>query len=148
MVWEVAGDQGLAHLPAIFGDRDQEFEAVGEVGEDLADVGHADFPADRRDTIGFEGCPKPVAGEIAEGKVRVVLVVVLADDIEAGGEPVADGLAPRDVVGRGEPLVDEIEGGHEQQRFVRLFVRRAFLNRSGSDVQVVETFNGGGKKHD
>jgi hypothetical protein len=31
---------------------------------------------------------------------------------------------------------------------VRLFVRRAFLNRSGSDVQVVETFNGGGKKHD
>jgi len=148
VVREVAGDQSLAHFPAVFGECDEEFEAIGEPGEDFADVGHADFPADRRDAIGFKGCPKPVAGEIAEGKVRVVLVVVLADEIEAGGEAVADSLAPRDVVGRGEPLVDEIEGGHEQQRLVRLFVRRAFLNRSGSDVQVVETFNGGGKKHD
>ena len=72
---------------------------------------------------------------------------MLADEIEAGGEAIADGLAPRDVVWRGEPLVDQIEGGHEQQRLVRLFLRRAFLNRSGSDVQVVKTFDGGGKKH-
>ncbi len=89
-------------------------EDLGEAGKDLADVGHADFTADRRDAIGFEGCPEPVAGEIAEGKVRVVLVVVLADEIESGGEPVADGLAPRDVIGRSEPLVDEIKGRHEQ----------------------------------
>ncbi len=147
MVREVAGDKGLAHFAAVFGDGDEELEAIGETGEDFADVGHADLLADRRGAIGFKGCPKPVAGEIAEGKVRVVLVVVLADEIEAGGEPVANGLTPRDVIGRGEPLIDEIKGRHEQQRLVRLFVRRTLLNRSGSDVQVVETFNGGGEEH-
>ena len=148
MVREVTGDEGLAHFAAVFGEGDEEFKAIGEAGKHLADVGHADLPADGSDAIGFEGCPKPVACEIAEGKVRVVLVVVIADEIEAGGEPVADCLAPWDMVGRGETLVDQIEGGHEQQWFVRLFMRRAFLDRSGSDVQVVETFDGGGKEHD
>jgi len=148
VVREVAGDKCLAHFSAVFGDGDEEFEAIGEAGEDFADVGDKDLPANWSDAVGFNGFPKPVSGEIAEGKIRVVLVVVLADEIETGGEAVADFLAPRDMVGRGEAFVDEIEGGHEQQRFVRLLMRRAFLNRSGSDVHVVKSFDGGGDKHD
>jgi hypothetical protein len=38
MVRKVAGDESLTHFPAVFGNGDEEIEAVGETGEDLADV--------------------------------------------------------------------------------------------------------------
>ena len=147
MVREVAGDEGLAHFPAVVGDGDQEFKAVGEAADDLTDVGHADLPADRGDSIRLQRFPEPVAGEVTEGQVGVVLVVVFPDDQETGGEPVAEFLAPRNAVRCGQSLVDQVKRRHQQQRFVRLFVRRSLLGRRGADVQVVESFNGGGEKH-
>jgi len=148
VVREVAGDEGLAHFSAVFGNGDKKFKTIGEAGKHFTDVGDKDLSVNWGDTVGFNGFPKPVSGQIAEGKVRIILVIVLVDEIETGGEAVTDCLAPRDMVGRGEAFVDEIEGGHEQQWFVRLLMRCAFLNRGGSDVQVVETFDGGGKEHD
>lgn len=148
MVREVAGNEGLAHFPAVFGDGDQEFKAVGEASEDLADVEHADLPADRGDSIRLQRLPEPVAGEVAEGQVGVVLVVVFLDDQETGGEPVADFLAPGNVIRRGQALVDQVKRRHQQQRFVGLFVRRTLLNRRGANVQVVKSFDGGSEKHD
>lgn len=144
---KIPGDEGLAHFSAVFGDGDEEFEAVGEAGEDLADVGNADFPANRGGAIRLKRLPKSIPGEIAEGKVGVVLVVVLLHDQEAGCEAVADFLAPGNAIRHGEALVDQIKRRHQQQRFVRFFVRRALLNRRGADIQVVEAFNGGGEEH-
>jgi hypothetical protein len=76
-----------------------------------ADVGDADFPADGRGAVALEGLPESIARQMAEGQIRVVLVVVFFDEQEAGGEAVAELSAPRDALGRGEALVDEVEGG-------------------------------------
>jgi hypothetical protein len=84
---------------------------------------------------------------MTEWQIGVVLVVVLPDELEPGGEPVAKLLAPWDAVRRRKALVDEIEGREEKQRFVRPFVRCAFQHRSGPDLQVIEAFNGFGDEH-
>lgn len=118
------------------------FEAVGEAGEDLADVGNADLTADGGFAVGFEGDPEVVAREVTEGKVGVVAVVELLDEQEAGGEAIPQRLAPGDAVGGGEAFVDEIEGGEKEQRLVGPFMRRAFLQRSYADVEIVEAFDG------
>jgi hypothetical protein len=60
-----------------------------------------------------EGQPEAITRQITEGQIRVVLVVVLLDEQEAGGEAVAEFLTPRNALGRGEPLVNEVEGGEQ-----------------------------------
>ena len=145
-IGEIAGDEGLAHELAVGGDGDEVLETIGEAGEDLADVGDADFPADRR-AVAFKGLPETVACQIAEGQIGVVLVVVFLDEQEAGSEAVAELLAPRNPLGSGEALVDEIEGGEQEERLVGLLVGRAFGKRRDADVEVVETFDGGGEEH-
>ena len=110
-IGEIPGDESLAHELAVGGDGDEVLEAIGEAGEDLADVGDADFPADGRGAVALEGLPESIARQMAEGQIRVVLVVVFFDEQEAGGEAVAELSAPRDALGRGEALVDEVEGG-------------------------------------
>ena len=41
-------------------------EAIGEAGEDLADVGDADFPVDGRGAVDLTGLPESIACQIAE----------------------------------------------------------------------------------
>ena len=77
---KIPGDEGIAHELAVGGDGDEVLEAIGEAGEDVADVGDADFPVDGRGAIALEGLPETVACQIAEGQVRVVLVVVFFDE--------------------------------------------------------------------
>ena len=127
-IGEIAGDEGLAHELAVGGDGDEVLETIGEAGEDLADVGDADFPVDGRGAIALEDLPESVARQIAEGQVGVVLVVVFSDEQEAGGEAVAEFLTPRNALGSGEALVDEIEGGEQEERLVGLLVRSAFAS--------------------
>ena len=112
-IGEIPGDESLAHELAVGGDGDEVLETIGEAGEDLANVGDADFPVDGRGAVAFEGLPESVARQIAEGQVGVVLVVVFSDEQEAGGESVAEFLAPRNAIGSGEALVDEIKGGEQ-----------------------------------
>lgn len=119
---EIAGDERLAHELAVRGNGGEVLEAIGEAGEDLADIGDADLPVDRGFTIGFDGLPESIACQMAEGEIRVVLVVVFADEEEARREAVADFLAPWDALGNGLAFVDEIEGGEQQQGFVRFLV--------------------------
>ena len=90
--------------------------------------------------------PEAVAGEVAERQLRVVLVVVFADEIEACGEAVAQRLAPRDAVRSGEALVDEIKGGEEEQRFVGPLVALP-PDADDTDVEGVETVDGGFQQH-
>ena len=71
----------------------------------------------------------------------------LSVQLFAGGESVAECLAPRDVLVSGEALVDEIECGEQEQRLVRSLVGRAFGERRGADIEVVETFDGGTQEH-
>ena len=66
---------------------------------------------------------------------------MFADGKEAGGEAVAQCLAPGDAVGAGISFLDKIQGG-EGERFVGAFVRRAFLDRGGARVEVVKPFDG------
>jgi hypothetical protein len=54
---------------------------------------------------------------------------------ESGGEAVAEFLAPWDALGSGQPLVDQIEGGEEEQRLVRSLVWLPFLHRRGADAE-------------
>jgi hypothetical protein len=72
---------------------------------------------------------------------------VFFDEQEAGGEAVAEFLTPRNALGSGEALVDEIEGGEQKERLVGLLVRSAFGKWRGADAEVVETFDGGGEEH-
>ncbi len=144
---EVAAHEGLAHELPVGGGGGEILEAIGEAGEDLADVGHADLATDGRGAVGLEGLPESIARQIAEGQIGVVLVVVLSDQQEPGREAVAQGLAPRDMLGSGEPFVDQIEDGEQKQRLVRSLMRTPLLHRRGADVEVVEAFDGGGKKH-
>ena len=52
-MWEVAGDEGVAHELAGGGNGDEKFEAIGEARGDLADVRYLYLPANRGDAIGF-----------------------------------------------------------------------------------------------
>ena len=144
---EVAGDERLAHELAVGGDGDEGLEAIGEAGEDLADVGNTDLPIDGRGAVGLEGLPEAIACQIPEWQIGVVLVVVFLDEQEAGGEAVAEFLAPWDVLGSCEAFVDEVEGGEQQQGLVGLLVRSAFLKRRDADIEIVESFDGGGEEH-
>jgi len=146
-VWEVAGDEGLAHELAIAGIGEEELEASGEAGEDFADVRNADFTADGRGAIGLKSLPESIARQKTEWEIGVVLVVVLADEEESSGEAVADFLAPWDALGTCKAFVNEIESGEQQQRLVWLLVWRAFFKGRDADVEVVETFDCGGEKH-
>jgi hypothetical protein len=80
--------------------------------------------------------------QIEERIFRGVLVVVFPDEEEAGGEAVAEFLAPRDAVGRSESLVDEVERGEQEERLVRTLVRAALLHRRGARVEVVKPVDG------
>lgn len=146
-VGEIPRDEGVAHEMAVGGDGDEVLETIDEAGEDLIDIGDADFPANRCGAVAFKCLPETVACQIAEGQIRVVLVVVFADKQEAGGEAVTEFLAPWDVLGSGEALVDEIEGGQQQEWLVGLLVGSNFLNGRDADIQVVKAFDGGIEKH-
>ena len=76
------------------------------------------------------------------------VVIVCFDQKNADCKSVADFAAPRDALGSGESLVDEIEGGEQQQGLVRSLVRRAFLKGRDADIEVVEAFDGGGEEHE
>ena len=65
-MWEVAGDEGVAHELAVGGDGGEEFEAIGEARGDLADVRYSNLPVNRRYAIGFGSFPKSVAGQVSE----------------------------------------------------------------------------------
>ena len=147
MVREVAENESFTHFLAILGDGDEGLEPVGESGVDLSDVGDTDFTAYRCGPVGFEGLPETVSCQIAEGKIRVVLVVVFADEEKAGGKSVAELLAPRDSVGYGKPCVDQIEGGKEQQGLVWAFVWDSLLQWRGSDIEFVKAFDGRIEEH-
>ena len=137
---EIAGGQSLAHDLAVFRDGDEELEAVGEPGEDLADVGNPDFPPDRRDAVGFEDLPESIAGEIAERQVRAVLIIMFSHDFEPCREAVPQFIAPWDTVGGGLAFVDQIKNREQEEGFVRPLVAFA-PDADHADVEVVKTFN-------
>ena len=145
-VREIAGDEGLAHSLAGGGDGGEVLEAIGEAGEGLILIGDAEVAADDGVSINFQRLPETVAGEVAEWQLGVVLVVVFADLEEAGGETISQRLAPRDAVRRGEAFIDQIEGGEQQQRFVRPFVPLS-TDTDDTHVEGVEAFDGGIERH-
>ena len=65
-MWEIAGDEGVAHELAGGGDGGEEFEAIGEARGDLTDVRYSYLPANRGDTIGFGSFPKSVTVQVSE----------------------------------------------------------------------------------
>ena len=67
---------------------------------------------------------------------------MFSNELEAGGESIAEFLTPWDAIGSGQAFVDQIEDHEEQQRLVRFLMRRAFLQRRGADVERVEAFDG------
>ena len=145
-VREVAGDEGLAEGLAIYRAGDEEFESVGEASEDLAKVRDEEVAADGGGAIFFQGTPEAIAGKVTEREFRVVLIVVFPDQQEAGGEAIAEFLAPWDAVGSGQAFVDEIQGGEQEQRLVRSLM--ALTPDAGdTDVQGVDAFDGGIEKH-
>ena len=96
--------RALVHELAVGGKGDEVLEAIGETGEDVADVGDPDFPIDWRGAVALEYLPETVTCQIAEGQVRVVLVVVFFDEQESGSDAVAELLTPRNPLGSGEAL--------------------------------------------
>ena len=77
-------------------------------------------------------------------------VVVLAK----GDPPTPDGYSAtravggvvvvgRNVVRRGQAIVDQVERREQEQRFVRAFMRRALPHRRNAGVEIVKAFDGG-----
>ena len=101
-----------------------------------------DLSADGRDTIGFGRLPESVTSQIAEWQVGVVLIVVFPNEIETLCKSVTKFLAPWNVIRGGQPGVDKIEGGQQQQGLMRPLVGTPLINRRDADVEVVEAFDG------
>ena len=137
---KIAGDEGLAYELAIGGIGEEELEASGEAGEDFADLVNERRGLER-DAVAsiLDPCmPEALGLEIVKWVFRCVLVVVFADEQEAGGESVAQFLAPGNPLGRGLAFVEEIENGEQQQRLMGPLMRTPLLHRRGADVEVVE----------
>ncbi len=64
---EIAGDECLAHELAVGRVGDEILDAIGEAGEDLADIGDADFSANGRGAVALECLPEAIACQITEG---------------------------------------------------------------------------------
>lgn len=132
---EKAGDEGIAHEPSIRRDGCNHFKAIREASGDFAEIGDERRAAEKSGAVGFRGFPESIAGEVAEWQFGIVLIVVLADEEEAGGEAVAEFLAPRDVVRSGQAFIEEIQRGEEQERLVGPLVGgRAGDDGEGADV--------------
>lgn len=148
MVRKVSGDESLAHFPAVFGNGDEEFEAVGETSEDLTDI------TDER--LGLQGLdsrgavpgrlPKAILAQVEEWILRAVLIIVFPDDFEPRRESVPQFPAPRDAVGCGNPVVDEVENREEEEWFVRSLMTLS-SDPDNSDVEGVKVFDGSVQKH-
>lgn len=112
-VREIAGDEGLAEEIAGGGDGGEMLEAISEAGEDLAHLIDKGRGLERQAGASLlDPClPEALGLQVEEGVFRRVLVVVLADEQETGGETVAQVLAPRDAFRRGLAFIDEIERG-------------------------------------
>ena len=144
MVGKVAGDESLAHFPAILGDGDEEFEAVGEPGEDLPHVAYERLGLQGLNSVGAMpgGLPEAILAQVEEWVLRAVLIIMFPDDFEPCREPVPQLPAPRDAVGRGDSLVDQVKNRQEQERFMGPLM--TFVpNADHSDVEVVKTSDGG-----
>ena len=81
-MWEVAGDEGVAHELAGGGNGDEEFEAIGETCGDLSNICDEDVAIDDCKSISLGSLPKSISGKITVRKVGVILVVVFPDEIE------------------------------------------------------------------
>ncbi len=122
---EVAGDECFTHFSPRLRNRDEDIKAVDESGENPAKVGRSDLPPNGSGPIALQREPEPVAGQISERKVGIVLVVQLPDDVESRGKPIPEFLTPRNVVWSGQSFVNQIERCQKEQWLVRSLVRRA-----------------------
>lgn len=143
-VGEIARQQSLAEILAVVRCADGKFEAVSQLGENLADLVDEWGGLQRDATVSIlDPClPESLGLESEERVFRRILVVVFADLQKSSGEAVAQILAPRDAVWCGFSFINEIERGEEEQRFVRPLVRRALFDRCDAGMEVVETFDG------
>jgi len=143
-IGEIAGDKRLAEDLAGGGDGGEVLEAIGEAGEDLADLVDERCRLERQTGLFIldPRLPKTLGLEIIERIFRRVLVVVFPNQTEAGGESVAEFPAPRDAFGSGDTFVDEIESGEQEQRLVRTFVRTPLLHRCRARMEVIEPVDG------
>lgn len=148
MVRKVTGDESFAHFPAVFGDGDDEFEAVGETGRDLADVADEWLGLQRFYSRGAMFCrqPEAILAQVEERILRTVLIIVFPDDFEPCRESVPQFPAPRDAVGCGNPVVDEVENREEEEWFVRSLMTLS-SDPDNSDVEGVKAFDSGIQKH-
>lgn len=145
---KIAGDEGLSHELAVGGNGDEILEAIGEAGEDLADVldGGRGLEGSLAAAVVDPSLPETVCLQIEEWIFRSVFVVVFADEEETGSEAVAELLAPGNMFGSREAFVDQVENCEEQERFVGSLMALAPY-ADDPDVEVVETFDGGVEKH-
>lgn len=148
---EVAGEKCFAEALAGGGKRGEVLEPIGEPGEDLADLVD-ERRGPERQASGFlldPGVPKTLGLQVEEGIFRRVLVVVFADEQEAGGKAVAEFAGPRNALGSRKAFVDQIQRGQQQQRLVRPLMRRTPIHhRRRADVEVVKPFNTYIQSHD
>ena len=141
---EVAGQKRLAEMLAVVWCAYGEFETVGQLSEDFADLVDERAGLQRDATVSsLDPClPESLGLESEERVFRRVLVVVFADLEKSIGEAVTQILAPRDAVWRGFSFINEIERGEKQQRFVRSLMRRTLFDRCDTGMEVVEAFDG------
>ncbi len=94
---EVAGEKRFAEALAGGGKGSEMLEPIGEASEDLADLVD-ERRGPERQASGFlldPGVPETLGLQVEEGIFRRVLVVVFADEQEAGGKAVAEFAGPR-----------------------------------------------------
>ena len=144
MVRKVSSDESLAHLPAVLGYGDEEFETVGETGKDLANI------TDER--LGLQGLdsrgavlgrqPETILAQVEEWILRAVLIIMFPDDFEPCRESIPQFPAPWDAVGRGNSVIDEVENREKQERFVRPLMALS-RDADNSNVEGVKAFDSG-----
>ncbi len=117
-------------------------KAILKPGEDLTDVGDADFAADQRFAIGFISLPKAISREVTEWKIGIVLVIVFFHQEKPCREAITEVLAPRYEVRLCFSFIDQIQCREEQERLVRLFMGATFFQTRCSYIERIESFNG------
>ena len=144
-VGKVAGDEGLAQAKAVEGGVEIGRDGRVDAGKDkaAAAISNEGWSLQRDRTVSADSLRQPptFVPQVEKRILRCVLIIELLDVLKVAAEARPQIRTPRNVVGCGPAIGDEVQHGEKQQRLVRTLMALRPGARH-SDMESVQSLNG------